>query len=118
MGSSIRDKVEKAKDISTETVEVEEWGVTIEVRTMTGAAREELDDNSPSYRSEMIRLSCYDPENGQRIFGAQDIEMLDNKSALATGKLTEAIKRVNGWSAEGRDALGEGLTGEDGSGSK
>lgn len=118
MGDSIRDKVESANDIDAELVHVDEWGVDIEVKTMTGAAREQLDDDSISFRSEMIVLSCYDPGTDDRTFGMTDIDMLDNKSAAATGKLTEAIKRVNGWSDEARDALGEGLTEDDGSGSK
>ena len=118
MGSSIRDKVEKAKDIDTELVHVDKWDVDIEVRTITGAAREQIDDNSPSLRSEWIVASCFDPKTGEQIFGMQDIEMLDNKAAVGTSKLGEAIKRVNGWTAEARDALGEGLPKEGGSTSK
>ena len=69
---SIRDKIRKAQDRISEIVEVPEWGVTVEVRSMTGTQRSQIvtaltsdDDNKMEALWGGMLVSCvYDPETG------------------------------------------------------
>lgn len=43
---SIRDQIMKAKDISGELMEIKEWGVKVEIRTMTARQRARVMENA------------------------------------------------------------------------
>jgi hypothetical protein len=109
---SIRDRVAASEDIQKQVVKP--WGVDIEVRTMTGAQMESLDKDSANFRSEIIIASCFDPETGEKAFRVEDIDMLNGKSALETGKLLKTIFRLNGMTADSRAELKKDSSPEEG----
>jgi hypothetical protein len=43
---SLRDQIMKAKDISGELMEIKEWGVKVEIRTMTARQRATVLENA------------------------------------------------------------------------
>jgi len=107
--SSLRDKIKAADDIKRELVEVPEWGVTVEVRTISGAARAQLfaeatDKNGKLHYDDaytgLIIASVFDPETGERVFSAADADWLKKKSSNATERLTEVAVRLSGLSPE------------------
>jgi len=104
----IREKILNADDLGREIVEVPEWGVTIEVRGLTGTARGELLENSVDGRGnpkkgfiktlhpKLVVLCCYDPETGERIFEDADEAAVAAKSGGPIGRLGEVAGRLSG----------------------
>lgn len=97
---SLRDLILKAPDISRLTVEVPEWGVTVEVRSPTGAVRAALLSRSVDEKGESrlddwsllfpyaIVACVYDPETGEPVFTWDDVAALqDTKNATVLQSL-------------------------------
>jgi len=94
---SLRESIFAAEDISTELVEVPEWGVTVEVRGMNGADRSRILETASSSQdgtisigvmyAETVIASSYDPETGERIFNSSDLDALMAKSASAIDRI-------------------------------
>lgn len=94
---SLRDSILAAEDISTELVEVPEWGVTVEVRGMNGADRSRILETASSSEdgsisigvmyAETVIASTYDPDTGERIFSDSDLDVLMAKSASAIDRI-------------------------------
>jgi hypothetical protein len=114
---SLRDQIFATQDIPSETVEINEWGITLEVRGMTGADRTVLLEkavdgtgqlNLSQIYPEAVIACSYDPETGERVFGAEDRENLLAKSATAIDKIALAALRLSGFTAEASDAAGKG----------
>lgn len=114
---NLRDKIFEADDIDRETVEIPEWGVSIEVRTMTGADRGLLmeaavDQDTGGVRLQRIYpdaviLSAYDPETGERVFRDEDRDGLLAKSGKAVDRLAAVAMRLSGFEAGAVDAAGK-----------
>jgi hypothetical protein len=110
---SLREKIFAADDIATETVEVPEWGVTVEVRGMNGSDRSRIlelaagaDDGRMSIGSmyvETVIASTYDPETGERVFSDSDRDMLMTKSATAIDRLAQVGMRLSAMTGEAQD---------------
>ncbi len=114
---SLKDKILSANDTTKEMVEVPEWGVTIEVRSMTGAARARimslsLDESGQSDISkvypEVIIGCCFDPETGEAVFTSDDREMLMHKNAAALDKLATVASELSGFTDKAVDKAGKG----------
>jgi|TARA_R100001463_G_scaffold675_3_gene3049 hypothetical protein len=102
---SIRDKIRKAQDRISEIVEVPEWGVTVEVRSMTGTQRSQIvtaltsdDDNKMEALWGGMLVSCvYDPETGEAVFAEDDAEwLLNEKSSNVLDRLSNVCLQVAG----------------------
>lgn len=119
MASQLRAKILAAKDIKSESVHVEEWDVTVEVRGLTGAQQvriakaAEVKDvdakGEPTTRTDnnllaqaMILASTYDPETGGLVFEPTDADGLYEKAGSALNKIAQAALRLNGM-AKGED---------------
>lgn len=110
----IKERIKQVSDIKSEVVHVDEWDMDIEVRAISGAdvglvyANEDKPDHV--FRADMIIATCYDPETGEKIFDATDAdrELVNSKSAFATGTLVNAAMRLNGLTAEGQGELKNG----------
>jgi hypothetical protein len=110
---SLREKIFAADDIQTETVEVPEWGVTVEVRGMNGSDRSRIlelaaaaDDGKIGIGSmyvETVITSTYDPKTGERVFTDADREMLMTKSASAIDRLAQVGMRLSALSGDAQD---------------
>lgn len=109
----IKAKIKEAKDIKKETVDVPEWEVKVEVRSMSGAARAEMLDHVASKDGFLFRklypdilIAClYDPETGESLFVDADkdwlmeksggpIEMLANKAVALSGLTADAMGAI------------------------
>jgi len=107
---SLRDQILAAEDIQIEMVEVPEWGVTVEVRGMSGADRSALMQavaDSPEGKAtistmyvDSIIATAYDPETGERLFTPEDAGALNAKAASALDRLAEVSMRLSGMTAE------------------
>ena len=102
---SIRDKIRKARDRTSEIVEVPEWGVTVEVRSMTGTQRSAIvtaltsdEDNKMEALWGGMLVSCiYDPETGDPVFKEDDAEwLLNEKSSTVLDRLSNVCLQVAG----------------------
>jgi hypothetical protein len=114
---SLRDRILQASDITAETVEVPEWGVTVEVRTMTGAERAKIMQSAAEAGGVMdftkiypdVVISCtFDPESGERVFDWEDRPNLMAKSGLAIDRIAAVGLRLSGFTKEAQDAAGKG----------
>lgn len=110
---SLREKILAADDIASETVEVPEWGVTVEVRGMNGADRSRILETAASSEDgkigigamyvETVIASTYDPETGLRIFTDADRDDLMSKSASAIDRLATVGMRLSAMDGKAAD---------------
>lgn len=89
-------------DVKTEEVDVPEWGGTITVRGMTGAARDVweqmlIKDGKASIdnaRAKLVAVSVVD-EKGEFMFTESDIALLGKKSASALTRIVNVAQRLS-----------------------
>lgn len=113
--SNLRNKILEAEDITSEMVEVPQWGVTVEVRSMDARSRilmtqDVSEDGNVSMERlypDMVIKTAHDPETGERIFDDSDRDALLAKSSAALDILATAAMRVSGMSAGAVDAVGK-----------
>lgn len=113
----LRDQIFASKDLDSEIVEVPEWGLKLEVRSMSAGERSRsmrnwLDDDQKvdleKFYPAIIAASVFDPESGERVFEQDDAEKLNEKSSRVIERLAMVALRLSGMSPEGIDAAGEG----------
>jgi len=111
MGLLTRDAILAASDIKSEEVEVPEWGGTVRVAMMSGAARDAWEQSlviregtrtRPNLANTRARLAAATVigEDGQPLFSADDIAALGAKSTAALDRICKAAQRLNGIGAE------------------
>lgn len=100
-----RDDVLKAEDLTTEEVEVPEWGGSVLVRGMTGRERDEFESSAMDQRSgrvnyantrAKIAIRCVVDDDGKRLFDAADIDVLGEKSGAALDRVFAVAARLSG----------------------
>lgn len=101
----LRDKILPLDDSKRESLEVPEWGCTIEVRSMSGKQRARLmkqvaDENGKvdieKLYPDLVIATCYDPETGERIFEQPDRDQLAEKNSAILDKLAQTAMRLSG----------------------
>lgn len=101
----LRDQIRSANDIESRIIDVPEWDVKVEMRTPTVRTRGEMisefmkDDGAIDYvrmYPSLVVATAYDPETGERLFGIEDIEWLEGKSAKALERLGEVAVELAG----------------------
>jgi hypothetical protein len=109
--TSLRDKIFTADDITKELVEVPEWGVTIEIRSMTAAQRATLTegvssvdkvDVSNMYAKTVI-ATVFDPETGLPVFTDKDREAILSKNGAVIERLATKALGSSGLSDKAVD---------------
>lgn len=113
--NSLRSRILEAEDITSEMVDVPQWGVTVEVRSMDARSRilmtqDVSDDGSVSMERlypDMVIQTAHDPATGERIFGPDDRDALLAKSSAALDILATAAMRVSGMAPGAVDAVGK-----------
>jgi len=114
---SLRDRIFAKDDIIKEKVEVEEWGVTVEVRSMTGRERaqsmKEYVDEEGNVDAErlypaLIVATVYDPTTGEPVFQPEDAASLNLKNSGALEKLAQVAIRLSGMGQKAVDEAGKG----------
>jgi len=102
---SIRDQIRKSQDRTSQITEVPEWGVTVEIRSMTGTQRSAIvtaltsdEDNKMEALWGGMLVSCvYDPETGDPVFKEDDAEwLLNEKSSTVLDRLSNVCLQVAG----------------------
>ena len=113
---SLRDQILAAEDIPSEKVQIPEWGVTIEVRGMTGAERTRIMDNAVDQQGgvnlqyvypEIVIATSFDDVTGEQIFKPSDRDTLLTKSAVALDRLAQVGMRLSGFTQESADEAGK-----------
>jgi hypothetical protein len=106
---SIKETIQAAEDIHKKSVDMPEWGVTIEVRTMTARERANLFNSCvdkkgniihDKFQAGVIIACCFDPESDAKLFGPADENMIMEKSAGAIERLANAAMNISGLSPE------------------
>ena len=114
--SLLRDKILNADDTTSQLVEVPEWEVTIEVRSMTGAARAKImalataeggEADIARVYPEVIIGCCFDPETGEALFSSEDRDMLMSKNASALDKVATIASELSGFTEKSVDKAGK-----------
>lgn len=113
---SLRDRILAADDIGAQTIEIPQWDVTVEVRTMSAGRRSrmlqtcslgdgtvDLDRLYPM----LIVATVFDPETGERVFEEADIPLLQEKSAGAIEFVAQAAMKMSGMTAQAIDEEGK-----------
>lgn len=119
---SIRNKIRQAQDRASEIIEVPEWDVTVEVRSMTGTQRSAVVSALTSDDGEGNKLaalwgetlvSClHDPETGDPVFEAEDVEwLLSEKSSEVLDRLAQVCLRIGGITEGAVDEAGKDSSG-------
>ena len=113
--SNLRNRILEAEDITSEMVDVPQWGVTVEVRSMDARSRilmtqDVSEDGGVSMERlypDMVIQTAHDPATGERIFGPDDRDALLAKSSAALDILATAAMRVSGMTPDAVDAVGK-----------
>lgn len=115
---SLRDIVQSANDIEKLAVEVPQWGVTVEVRSMSlrdrtrmlqGAISED-GSNTVSFERlypDLVILCTFDPATNEPAFTEADREMLLSKAAAPVELIATAAMKVSGLSSKAVDDAGK-----------
>lgn len=102
-----RDAILGASDLTTEDVNVPEWGGPVRVRSLTAAQRDKFeadsmvgngknrDLNMVNIRARLVSLTIVGEDN-QPIFGAADVKALGDKSGRALDRVFEVASRLSG----------------------
>ena len=131
--SSIREQVRGVEDGSADLYEVAEWGVTVEIRSMTARSRAHFvadmasEDGTVAGVNDPDRIigmwwhvigqTCYDPDTGERAFDDGDDSWLFEKNARVVNDLANACMAASGLTEEAAGEAGKdssaSLTDED-----
>jgi hypothetical protein len=113
-----KEDILKVQDLKFEDVDVPEWGGTVRVKTMTGTERESFEQdivgdgkrNLQNIRAKFLaRIICDD--NGNRLFGDDEIKVLGKKSVAALDRLFETGQRLNRLGKSDLDELAKNSEG-------
>lgn len=111
-----KEQILKADDMNYEDVEVEEWGGTVRVSTMTGTARDDyeaslfdkkgddIEMNRKNMRAKLV-ARCIVDEKDEPLFTDKDVDKLGRKSAKALDKVYEVAARLNGLGVKEEEDL-------------
>lgn len=99
-----RDQILGAQDLRREEVQVTEWGGSVFVRGLTGKERDAYEESlmqgrgKIDYRNARAKLLvlCLVDENGERIFQADDADLLGEKAGAVLDRLFSVATRLSG----------------------
>ena len=125
--SSIREQVQAADDSSADLYEVAEWGVVVEIRSMTARSRARFVADMASEEGtvgnvndpdriigmwwHVIGQTCFDPDTGERAFDDGDDEWLFDKNARVVNDLANACMAASGLTEEAAGDAGKDSSG-------
>jgi hypothetical protein len=121
--SSIREAIQAAEDGSADLYEVAEWGVTVEIRSMTARSRAHFvaemasEDGTVGGVNDPDRIigmwwhvigqTCFDPDSGERAFDEGDDSWLFDKNARVVNDLANACMAASGLTEEAAGEAGK-----------
>jgi len=106
-----RKSILAADDVRKEKIAVPEWGGDVFLRVLTGTDRDRFEESyseqkMKAFRIRFLLLAVCD-EAGQRLFGDDEGDVLGKKSSVVINRLFEAGWKLNAFTQEAVDALGE-----------
>ena len=113
---SLRDRILAADDIGKETILIEQWGVELEVRTLSAFQRSRMlkTCTTPDGNVDLDRLypmlviaTVFDPETGLQVFSEDDMQALQDKSASAVEVVAQKAMEMSGMTPKGGDEEGK-----------
>jgi hypothetical protein len=105
---SLRDQIANVDDLYSESVDIPEWNVTIEMRTPTLAERSAMVrrfvrddgtaaiDNLGEMYPALLVATCYDPETGVALFTESDFDLIRSKNGATVERLAQIALRLSG----------------------
>ena len=112
----IRDAILSSNDLPSEKVECPEWGQTLQVRTMTGAEREDFETvvqrassskgglDLRGLKIKLVTLTLC-TEDGELLFDATDQIVLNGKSAMVIDRIFQVSQRLSGLTNEDAEEM-------------
>ena len=103
---TLKDAILSVDDRKKEQVEIEEWGQTVEVRSLSGKERAQImrmtvdkkgDVDTEKLYSVLLIKTLYDPESGELIFSDDDAPALLDKNAAVLKKLGRVAFQLSGF---------------------
>jgi hypothetical protein len=113
---SLRDRIIAVDDLQREIVKIEQWGLDVEIRGMSGAARAAIvqdaaDNNGNINFAKMmpeVVIGCvFDPLTGEQVFGSEDKESIMSKNGAALEKINTIAMRLSGFGVDAIDVAGK-----------
>lgn len=117
--SSLRDLILSADDAKSVTVDVPEWGCSLQVRSLNNKERIDWEVACSKKRkgkvtmdpyrlkSLLVVMTCYD-DGGHKVFTDDDVEALGSKNAAVVERLFEAAAQLCGVTEQDEaDILGK-----------
>jgi hypothetical protein len=106
-----RKSILAADDVRKEKVAVPEWKGDVFLRVLTGTDRDRFeesyaDQKMKAFRIRFLLLALCD-EDGERLFSDDESDILGKKSSVVINRLFEAGWKLNAFTQEAVDALGE-----------
>lgn len=119
---SIIDKIKQARDTEAESYTIDEWDVTVEIRSMSARQRANMntvieDDGTAAEKHELmwgyLLCSCvFDPTSGDPVFTEDDMEwLLSDKSFAVIDRLTAKCLEMSSVNREAVDEAGKSSSG-------
>lgn len=116
----LRDKILAAADAKTETVNVPEWGCSLQVRSLTNKQRIDwevlcskkkrgkITIDPFRLKTSLVVATCYDAETGARVFTEEDVDALGEKNAGVIERLFSCAALLSGINEQDEtDILGK-----------
>ncbi len=112
----IRETILASSDLPQQSVECPEWGQTLNVRTLTGAERDDFENAVQSagktkggidlrgLKIKLVLLTLCD-EDGGLLFDATDALVLNSKSSKVIDRIFQVAQKLNGLTAEDTEEL-------------
>lgn len=96
---TLKEQILAADDLKREPLDIPEWGLTVYVRTMSGAERDNFEQFMQGQAKQHIRarlavLTLCD-KDGKPQFDDGDIAALSDKSSVALDRIMTTALRVN-----------------------
>ena len=101
-----RNEILEASDLQKQEVSVPEWGGSVMVYGMTAGDKDTYEESMiSSVKSQIVTLKdatarlcslCCRDEDGTRLFTAEDIDALSEKSAVALNRISTVAQKLSG----------------------
>lgn len=116
---SLRDQILSHDDLPSRAVRVPEWGgVAVHVHTLTGAERDQYETeitaqtqpgqdaktNLRGLKAKLLIRTVRD-DQGQPVFGPEDVDLINAKSARAVARLFNVAAELNGLTKDDVEEL-------------
>lgn len=100
-----------ANDVRLEKVNVPEWGGDVYLKVISGTDRDRFEESWSEQRMKAFRirflLLTLCSEDGERLFSDEQADALGKKSSIVINRLFDAAWKLNAFTQEAVDEMGE-----------